>query len=66
MVHEGRAVDTTYLDLCKTLDTAQHDILVPNLERHGYDRLSIQCIRNWLDGHTQSVVINVQHPRGEQ
>ncbi|KAJ7396395.1 hypothetical protein BTVI_145453 [Pitangus sulphuratus] len=58
LVDEGKAVDVIYLDFSKAFDTVSHSILLEKLAAHGLDRCTLCCVRNWLDGWAQRVVVN--------
>ncbi|RMB94617.1 hypothetical protein DUI87_29432 [Hirundo rustica rustica] len=58
LIDAGRAVDVVYLDFSKAFDTVSHSILLDKLVARGLDRSTLHCIRNWLDGQAQKVVVN--------
>ncbi|KAJ7425136.1 RNA-directed DNA polymerase from mobile element jockey-like protein [Willisornis vidua] len=58
LVDEGKAGDVVYLYLSKAFDTVSHSMLLEKLTAHSLDRSILCCIKSWLDGRAQRVLVN--------
>uniref|UniRef100_K7F0M3 Reverse transcriptase domain-containing protein n=1 Tax=Pelodiscus sinensis TaxID=13735 RepID=K7F0M3_PELSI len=58
LVDKGEAVDVVFLDFSKAFDMVSHDILINKLGKYNLDGATIRWVHNWLDNHSQRIVIN--------
>ncbi|CAM5162260.1 unnamed protein product [Natator depressus] len=58
LVDGGEAVDAVYLDFSKAFDTVSHDLLINKLGKCNLDGATIRWVHNWLENHSQRVIIS--------
>jgi len=62
-VDKGKAKDIIHIDFCKVFNMVPHHVLTSKLERPRFTDWTIRRIKNWLNGHSQRVVINQYMPK---
>jgi len=63
-VHKGKAIDVINMDLWKAFDMGSLHILISKLERYGFEGRTSRWMKNYLDGCSQSVVVQVKAGHG--
>ncbi|CAM4578709.1 unnamed protein product [Lepidochelys olivacea] len=57
LVDRWEVVDVVYLDFSKAFDTVSHDLFINKLRKYNLDGATIRWMHNWLENHSQRVVI---------
>ncbi|CAM5077495.1 unnamed protein product [Natator depressus] len=58
LVDRGEVVDMVYLDFRNAFDTVSHDCVIHKLGKCNLDGATIRWVQNWLENHSQRVVIS--------
>ncbi|KAK4807865.1 hypothetical protein QYF61_007771 [Mycteria americana] len=58
LMDEGKVVDVVLLDFSKAFDPVPHSILLDLLSSCRINRFMVRCVKNWLKGRAQRVVVN--------
>ena len=54
-LHKGGYVSAIFMDLSKTFDTLNHNLLIAKLEAYGFDRDSLSFMKSFLSDSRQRV-----------
>ena len=57
-IDNGRQTDMIVMDFSKAFDKVSHNKLISSLHEYGIDSTTLEWIRNFLSGRTQSVVVD--------
>ena len=57
-MHNGRRTDMIVMDFSKAFDNVSHNKLISSLHEYGIDSTTLEWIRSFLSGRTQSVVVD--------
>ncbi|CAM5110654.1 unnamed protein product [Natator depressus] len=62
LLNRREVVDMVYLDFSKAFDAVLHDLLLTKLGKCNLDGATIRWVHNWLENHSQRVVISGSQP----
>ena len=57
-LHKGGYVSAIFMDLSKTFDTLNHNLLIAKLEAYGFERDSLSFMKSYLSDRQQRVRVN--------